>query len=107
MNINEIVKKFKERLSMLFDRDTEPSPKPYRDWMVAVFLFLFITAFFVSVGFFIFVEINKGEIFVVEKKIELPETIDTEKLQSIVETNEAKQKALDALLLKRSAIVDP
>ena len=102
------LKKIKNFIIILFDRDASMFlPNPYRDWMFAVFVFLGLTTVLAGIGIYLLIELNRGEIFIIERKTQLIETIDAEKLQNVVEENEKQKQTFNNLLLEQPSVVDP
>ena len=109
MKFLDYFKKIKEKIFLLTDRDKQKlALNPYRDWMVMVGIFFLLVVFFTTVGFYIFLQINSGEIFEVEQReIVLPATIDTKKLQAALKIFKAKELKHQEQLENRLELPDP
>jgi len=109
MDPREQLKSFKAKISSVINRDKQGLTIPaYRDWaimVIAFFLFSFLAA---GVGFYLFLRVNSGEIFVVENRdISLRQTIDQAILDEVIEVYGAKEETLEELLSKRPHVIDP
>lgn len=100
--------KIKEWVSDFFDKDASKSIlEPRRDWMIAVGIAFVATSLFALIGLYLFIQMNKGEIFITRTAAEPLQTIDRMKLEEVVKKNKEQGAVLDGLLLNRPQIVDP
>jgi hypothetical protein len=84
------------------------SSKAHHDWktMVIMFFFLWIVVIFGS-GY-IFIKINKGEIFLIESKIESKQSsVDKKLLETTVASFEGRKIEFEKLKTEKPKTVDP
>ena len=102
------IKKIKNIFAGAFDRDSgKMSENPYRDWALVVFTFLVVVFFLVSAGFYLFIAIKSGEVFVFSAQVEVRTSIDKAALDAVIENNTKKKELVKDLLENPPTFVDP
>jgi len=80
----------------------------YRDWRVVVAVFLSLNILIIASSFYLFVKINKEEIFLLENTgLVWVDRIDKGKLLDAVNLYEQREDEFQSLLRKRPQISDP
>lgn len=108
--MNLIFKKIKELFS---SNNTEVYRKKYiitayRDWKILVSIFLVINIFIAAGSFYLFIKINKEEVFLLEYTgLILVDRIDKDRLNEVVEIFEDKKERFELLLKQKPKIADP
>jgi len=110
-DILQYSKSLKVKLSGLFDRDrAKMELTSYRDWMIllAAFLVFIFTLVLAGVAFYLFINIDSGEIFTIGQEEDATfQLLDINELNQITGFFKGKEKELEELLLRRPSIIDP
>lgn len=78
------------------------------DWQRLCFAFLFLNLCLVGISIFVYAKINKGELFLVDKKTEVSQkTFDTFKLEKTLSYFDEKQARFEALKERGISTSDP
>ena len=78
------------------------------DWQVVCFIFLFLNVVSIGVSVFVYRQINKGELFLVDKKETVSvRSLDRFELERTVAYFEEKQSRFDLIQQKPFSTVDP
>jgi len=84
------------------------SSKAHHDWRIMLVFFFLLWIATVLGSLYIFVQIDRGDIFVAEnKQEENPVTISKKLLEDTVEVFEGRKIKLEQLETKRSSLSDP
>ena|SRR3989344_3935617 len=101
-------KKIKDVVIGALDRDSgKMSENPYRDWALVVLCFLVAVFLLVSAGFYLFIAIKSGEVFVSSGQVEVRTSIDKAALDAVIESNTNKKELVKDLLENPPTFVDP
>ncbi len=107
--LNRYLENIKSRIASWNDRDREAYElTPYRDWVALLYVsgvFIFIAA---AIGFYLFIEINSGEIFGVSPEENAAvRTINKKLLNQTLADYAKKEKEFNDIMVKTPALVDP
>ena len=79
-----------------------------RDWKLIFIIFIIINIAAITSSAYLFNEINKGEIFLVETPLpKAVNTIDKIQLQEILFTYEEKTRKFEAIKKRKPTLIDP
>jgi type II secretory pathway component PulC len=78
------------------------------DWHMLLIIFIIVTIVAVSFSVYLFMQINKGEIFVVKQdESVLSDSIDRTLLKETLSLYEEKSRNFEELKINRPSVVDP
>ena len=78
------------------------------DWQIVCFIFLFLNIAFIGMSVFVYRQINKGELFLVDKKEAVSvRSLDRYELERTVRYFEEKQSRFDLIQQKPFSTADP
>lgn len=108
MKIPDIKKIFK-RFLQLRDKDKlKMEMTPHSDWRTLVIIFTILILAVGSASFYIFVQIDRDEIFLAKEGEQLrARTFNTQKLKDTIRVFEQRQADLEMLRAERPSIIDP
>ena len=107
-NIKNIFKKSSLYFGFGGKRHQRSLIHPARDWKIILFIFSITNIIIAIFSAYLFLQINKGEIFLVEPtQTTIADTIDREALTETLLLFEKKTLNLEALKRNRPTLVDP
>lgn len=106
------IKKFfivlKERFGLRGTVSARAMIRPMRDWKILFVVFIVLNGIIIVFSAFLFLEINKGEIFLVEPATPSGiDTVDRNALREILFSFEEKAEQFEALKTSRPTLADP
>ena len=108
MNTVTPIRKIKNLIARVLDKDSgKMSENPRRDWALVVLAFLATALLFVAIGFYLFIRVKSGEIFVSPAQGESRPVIDRAALDAVIELNTKKKDFVKDLLQNPPLFVDP
>ena len=105
MNFKKIIKKFfqihgKDKLKIL--------KRPFRDWGVLLVIFFTLLIFIALANAYLFIQINKEEIFAKERAPEEEiEVLNVEGIKKTIDFFDKREENFNGLLKQKPIIVDP
>ncbi len=108
MKIPDIKKIFK-RFVQLRDKDKlKMEMTPHSDWRTLVIIFTILVIAVGSASFYIFVQIERDEIFLAKEGEKTNvKTLDTQRLKDTIKAFEQRKTDLETLRAERPSIIDP
>lgn len=108
MSLDKIKKFFTRKSMRKIDYKNNVITNPERDWKILLAVFATLICLVIIFSFYLFAQINKGELFTVKYgKSTTAETIDKSLLNEIISFFEERQQNFDKLKNNRPKIIDP
>lgn len=103
------IKRIIKRLAQHQDKDKfKIEMTPHRDWRILVITFAVLVVAVGFASFYIFVQIERDEIFIAKEGEKAHARIfNTQKLKDTIKTFEEKKATLEILRTERPPIIDP
>lgn len=107
-NIKKILKKLTKLVGGRGVHVGRSITHPSRDWKIILVAFTILNIIMAVFSTFLFLQINKGEIFVVDVPIpSSTNSLNREELQNILSFFEEKKRAFVSLKINKPTLVDP
>lgn len=103
------LKKITKKISRSRGKDKLKAPlRPFRDWGILLGFFFTLLLVLSVANVYLFIQINKEEIFAKEREVEEEiEMMDVELLERIIGNFDTRAENFDNLLEQKPGIVDP
>jgi len=109
-NSQTFVNTIKKKAVSLFDKDKDKKElTPYRDWAIIVVVSVVILVLMAGIGTLLFLKINEGDspLGEIPEDVTLSLSLDTEKLNQVIKTQNKKKELHASLLETPPSIIDP